>query len=88
MGCHLCYCRARHGHWHTPGSSAGSLAPADAFGHLGYAGTSVWLAPSLRTVVVLLTNRVHPPHDDTAGIRALRPALHDAVWSCVHQAAR
>ena len=80
----------RHG-WDTPsqpGSSAGSLAPADAFGHLGYAGTSVWLAPSLRTVVVLLTNRVHPTHDDTAGIRALRPALHDAVWSCVHQAAR
>jgi len=80
----------RHG-WDTPsqpGSSAGSLAPADAFGHLGYAGTSVWLAPSLGTAVVLLTNRVHPTHDDTARIRALRPSLHDAVWRSVGPAAR
>lgn len=80
----------RHG-WDTPsqpGSSAGSEAPADAFGHLGYAGTSVWLAPSLRTAVVLLTNRVHPSHDETAGIRALRPALHDAIWRWVSSTVR
>jgi hypothetical protein len=28
--------------------------------------------------VALLTNRIHPTRDN-AGIRALRPALHDAV---------
>jgi len=69
--------------WDTPtrpGSSAGELAPADAFGHLGFTGTSVWLAPAAQAAVVLLTNRVHPSREATEGIRRLRPALHDSVW--------
>lgn len=69
--------------WDTPsaeGSSAGARAPKDAFGHLGFAGTSVWLAPSRQLGVVLLTNRVHPSRAAVEGIRALRPALHDAIW--------
>ena len=36
----------------------------------------VWAV--LGVVVALLTNRIHPTRDN-AGIRALRPALHDAV---------
>jgi CubicO group peptidase (beta-lactamase class C family) len=69
--------------WDTPsqpGSSAGQRAPADAFGHLGFTGTSVWLSPAADTAVVLLTNRVHPGREATAAIRALRPAVHDAIW--------
>jgi CubicO group peptidase (beta-lactamase class C family) len=47
---------------------------------LGYTGTSVWLSPAADTAVVLLTNRVHPGREATAAIRALRPAVHDAIW--------
>ncbi len=72
----------RHG-WDTPsrpGSSAGERVPADAFGHLGFTGTSVWFAPGDDACAVLLTNRVHPTRDAVDGIRALRPNLHDALW--------
>ncbi len=72
----------RHG-WDTPsqpGSSAGALAPPDAFGHLGFTGTSVWFSPRHAAFAVLLTNRVHPTRDVVAGIRALRPGVHDALW--------
>lgn len=63
----------------SPGaSSTGSSWPADGVGHLGYTGTSVWLAPRQRGVVALLTNRVHPV-DDKRAIRAARPRVHDAV---------
>jgi CubicO group peptidase (beta-lactamase class C family) len=44
----------------TPGSSAGPAMPPDAFGHTGFTGTSVWVDPGARRVVVLLTNRTHP----------------------------
>lgn len=44
----------------TPGSSGGDAMPADAFGHTGFTGTSVWVDPDARRAVVLLTNRTHP----------------------------
>ncbi|RLB39700.1 MAG: hypothetical protein DRH30_09485 [Deltaproteobacteria bacterium] len=62
------------------GSAAGSLIDADAFGHLGFTGTSLWCDPRRQLVVVLLTNRV-AISDDNAAIRAFRPAFHDAVIS-------
>lgn len=76
----------RHG-WDTPsrpGSSAGESAPVDAFGHLGFTGTSVWFAPSDNALVVLLTNRVHPTRQSVDGIRQLRPQVHDALWRTLH----
>ncbi len=60
------------------GSSAGSLIDPEAFGHLGFTGTSLWCDPRRQLVVVLLTNRV-AVSDDNAAIRAFRPAFHDAV---------
>lgn len=59
-------------------TSTGQFFPDDAVGHLGYTGTSIWMAPARRTVVALLTNRVHPI-DDAAAIRRLRPLVHDEV---------
>jgi CubicO group peptidase (beta-lactamase class C family) len=59
-------------------TSTGRFFPPDTVGHLGYTGTSVWIAPSRRTVVAFLTNRVHPI-DDKEPIRAIRPQIHDAV---------
>lgn len=67
--------------WDGPspvGSSSGTLFGEDAVGHLGFTGTSLWISPSQRVVVALLTNRVHPSVDEQR-IRALRPALHDQV---------
>ncbi len=67
--------------WDTisPGySSTGSHFPPDSIGHLGYTGNSLWIVPSKRSVVALLTNRVHPD-DDKETIRAVRPRIHDAV---------
>ncbi len=60
------------------GSSAGTLLPRSAIGHLGFSGTSVWIDPARALAIVLLTNRVHPTRANEE-IRALRPALHDAV---------
>ena len=62
------------------GSAAGSLIDPEAFGHLGFTGTSLWCDPRRQLVVVLLTNRV-AVSDDNASIRAFRPAFHDAVVS-------
>ena len=59
-------------------TSTGTLFPTEALGHLGYTGTSLWIVPSQATSVALLTNRIHPV-DDLTGIRAFRPAVHDAV---------
>jgi beta-N-acetylhexosaminidase len=66
--------------WDTPSppSSAGSAPPADAFGHTGYTGTSIWCYPSEDMFLILLTNRVHPTR---ANIRILqvRPHVADLV---------
>jgi CubicO group peptidase (beta-lactamase class C family) len=60
------------------GSAAGSLIDAQAFGHLGFTGTSLWCDPRRQLVVVLLSNRV-AISDDNAAIRAFRPVFQDAV---------
>lgn len=59
-------------------TSTGAFFPDDSVGHLGYTGTSLWMSPSRRAVVVVLTNRIHE-RDDLTAIRAARPLLHDAV---------
>jgi CubicO group peptidase (beta-lactamase class C family) len=72
---------SHQGGWDTtsPGyTSTGAHFPPDTVGHLGYTGTSLWLAPSRNAAVVLLTNRVHP-RDDLTDIRAARPIIHDSV---------
>jgi CubicO group peptidase (beta-lactamase class C family) len=65
----------------TPSSSGQYFSPSS-FGHLGYAGTSVWNDPERELIVVLLTNRVHPTRKNDK-IRAFRPALHDVVFKNV-----
>lgn len=62
------------------GSSAGTIAGPNAFGHLGFTGTSFWIDPDRNVVVALLTNRVHPTRENTA-IREARPIAHDALFS-------
>lgn len=38
----------------------GDLFPVGSYGHTGFTGTSVWIDPSTRSYVILMTNRVHP----------------------------
>lgn len=66
--------------WDTmlPTSSCGTKMSAQAFGHTGFTGTSLWIDPVRDLYVVCLTNRVHAA-DDGEGIRRLRIAVHEAV---------
>jgi CubicO group peptidase (beta-lactamase class C family) len=64
------------------GSSAGALASAMTFGHLGFTGTMLWCDPEAQVAVALVTNRVHPTRENNA-IRVLRPAVMDAVLRAV-----
>lgn len=41
-------------------SNRGELFPIGSYGHTGFTGTSMWIDPSTRSYVVLLTNVVHP----------------------------
>jgi CubicO group peptidase (beta-lactamase class C family) len=67
----------------TPGeggvSQAGALAPANALGHLGYTGCSLWIDPDREIAVTLLSNRVAHGSDNRR-LSSLRPRIHDAVW--------
>ena len=65
-----------------PSSSSGRCFSPTSFGHLGYAGTSIWVDPEQSLIVVLLTNRVHPTRKNDK-IRAFRPALHDVIFKSV-----
>ncbi len=71
--------------WDTPSgspSSSGTRMSAEAFGHLGYTGTSLWIDPAQDTAVVLLTNRTMPSRENKK-IQELRPKFHDAVMKAV-----
>jgi CubicO group peptidase (beta-lactamase class C family) len=61
------------------GSTADALSQ-QAFGHLGFTGTSVWIDPRTESIYVLLSNRVHPVREDQR-IRELRRAFHVAAAS-------
>jgi CubicO group peptidase (beta-lactamase class C family) len=66
--------------WDTmlPTSSCGSNMSPQAFGHVGYTGTSLWIDPVRDRYFVLLTNRVFG--GGTADqMRTVRRAFHDAL---------
>jgi len=66
--------------WDTPSqpSSSGRHFSPESFGHLGYAGTSLWIDPVRELEVILLSNRVHPTRANKQ-IKDFRPKLHDLV---------
>jgi uncharacterized protein YbbC (DUF1343 family)/CubicO group peptidase (beta-lactamase class C family) len=41
-------------------SNRGDLLPVGSYGHTGFTGTSMWIDPTTRTYLILLTNAVHP----------------------------
>jgi uncharacterized protein YbbC (DUF1343 family) len=53
------------------------LLPVGSFGHTGFTGTSLWIDPTTRTYILLLTNAVHPRGKGSA--LALRSEIATAV---------
>jgi CubicO group peptidase (beta-lactamase class C family) len=59
----------------TPGSAGEPLGPF-AYGHTGFTGASLFVAPELGRVAVLLTNRLHPDAR-AAEMNAFRRRFHE-----------
>ncbi|MCU0617636.1 MAG: beta-lactamase family protein [Gemmatimonadaceae bacterium] len=75
--------------WETPTgtNSAGRRLSAEAFGHTGFTGTSLWVDPQRGVFVLLLTNRVNPTRQ-RSGIAGVRTRLADAVVGALEAADR
>jgi uncharacterized protein YbbC (DUF1343 family) len=58
-------------------SPRGDLLPVGSFGHTGFTGTSLWIDPTTRTYIIILTNAVHPRGKGSA--IALRSKIATAV---------
>ncbi len=58
-------------------SNRGDLLPVGGFGHTGFTGTSMWIDPTTRSYIILLTNAVHPRGKGNA--IALRSKVATAV---------
>ena len=58
-------------------SNRGDLLPVGSFGHTGFTGTSMWIDPTTKTYIILLTNAVHPRGKGNAV--ALRAKVATAV---------
>ncbi len=54
----------------------GESLPSNAFGHTGFAGTSVWIDAERRRVFVLLTNRTHDRALPFVNINSVRRRFH------------
>ncbi|MGB9892790.1 MAG: serine hydrolase domain-containing protein [Candidatus Saccharicenans sp.] len=59
----------------------GDLFSYNSYGHSGYTGTSIWIDPETQTVVIFLTNRVHP--DDKGEIIAKRSQVANVVAAAI-----
>jgi uncharacterized protein YbbC (DUF1343 family)/CubicO group peptidase (beta-lactamase class C family) len=61
-------------------TNRGELLPVGSYGHTGFTGTSLWIDPTTRTYIILLTNAVHPRGGNAI---ALRTKLATAVASAL-----
>jgi uncharacterized protein YbbC (DUF1343 family)/CubicO group peptidase (beta-lactamase class C family) len=65
-------------------SSRGDLFPAGGVGHTGFTGTSLWIDPSSRTAVIVLTSRLHP--DGKGSVNRLRGQVASIVAGAADRA--
>jgi uncharacterized protein YbbC (DUF1343 family)/CubicO group peptidase (beta-lactamase class C family) len=63
-------------------SNRGDLLPVGSYGHTGFTGTSIWIDPTTKTYIVLLTNAVHPRGKGTA--IALRSKVATEIAAALH----
>jgi uncharacterized protein YbbC (DUF1343 family)/CubicO group peptidase (beta-lactamase class C family) len=50
-------------------SNRGDLLPVGSYGHTGFTGTSIWIDPTTKTYIILLTNAVHPRGGNAIALR-------------------
>jgi CubicO group peptidase (beta-lactamase class C family) len=62
-------------------SNGGDLFLYGSYGHTGYTGTSLWIDPHTKTVLIFLTNQVHP--DDSTSVVRLRSLVANIVASSI-----
>ena len=71
--------------WDTPSdynSSAGDYFSKGSYGHLGFTGTSLWIDPNHKIIIVLLTNRIYPTRNKkeiNKKMYKLRRSFHNEV---------
>ena len=63
-------------------SNRGELLPVGSFGHTGWTGTSLWIDPTTRTNIIILSNSVHPRGEGSAV--SLRSKVATAVAASLH----
>ncbi|NQU63097.1 MAG: serine hydrolase [SAR324 cluster bacterium] len=62
--------------------SCGSQMPTGSIGHLGFTGTSIWMDPVSKIMIILLSNRVNLAREGNMPlIRAFRPKMHTLLLS-------
>lgn len=62
-------------------TNQGDLFGEHSYGHTGYTGTSMWIDPDTRTIVIFLTNRVHP--NDKGKILSIRSKIANIVAASI-----
>jgi CubicO group peptidase (beta-lactamase class C family) len=75
--------------WDTPthGGSGGTLLSANSVGHTGFTGTSIWIDPTRRLAIVLLSNRVNPTRNNPRWT-PVRGRIADLVVTTLFEDAR
>jgi CubicO group peptidase (beta-lactamase class C family) len=53
-------------------SNRGELFPVGSYGHTGFTGTSLWIDPTTKAYIVLLTNAIHFPQKNSQAMVSLR----------------
>ncbi len=61
----------------TPDSAAGTVISRESFGHLGFAGTSLWIDPVNERIFILLTNRTHNHELPFVNLNSVRRRFHN-----------
>jgi uncharacterized protein YbbC (DUF1343 family)/CubicO group peptidase (beta-lactamase class C family) len=51
-------------------SNRGDFLPVGSYGHTGFTGTSIWIDPTTKTYIILLTNAVHPRGGSAVALRS------------------
>ncbi len=64
-------------------SNQGDLFSSLTYGHTGFTGTSMIIDPETQTVVILLTNRVHPKVTHGMGVIRLRSLVANVVAAAI-----
>jgi len=62
-------------------TNGGDLFGDRAYGHTGYTGTSIWIDPDTETIVIFLTNRVHP--FDKGSVVSIRSKIANIIASSI-----